>query len=108
MLIVLLKINPLPGKRRDTLEIFRSLRGLLQVRQDCLGCEVYEAHNGDGEILYLEQWRSPEALSRHIQSPLYMRILTAMELAAKAPEIWFHEVAGSKGMEFIEALRSCE
>lgn len=104
----MLKINPLPAERQEALDILRSLRGPLQVRQDCLSCEIYEAYESEGEILYVEQWRSPEALQRHIQSALYMRILTAMELAAKAPEIWFHEVAESKGMELIEALRSCE
>lgn len=111
MLIVLLKIIPQPGKRQDVLDILRSLRLPLQVRQDCLACEVYEVHEGDEgkeEILYLEQWRSPEPLHRHIQSSLYMRILMAMELSAEAPEIAFHEVADSKGMELIEALRSYE
>jgi quinol monooxygenase YgiN len=106
MIIALLKMNPEQGKRQEVVAIFRSLGGPLRVRQDCLACEVYEAL--EGEILYLEQWRSAEALHRHIQSALYMRILTAMELAAEAPEIHFHEVAGSKGMELIEALRGCE
>lgn len=108
MLIVLLKIIPRPGKRKEALEILRSLRGRLEARQDCLACEVYEAYDSEGEILYLEEWRSAEALNRHIQSPLYMRIFTAMELAAKTPEICFHEVAGSKEMELIEALRGCD
>ncbi|MCK6621879.1 MAG: antibiotic biosynthesis monooxygenase [Calditrichaceae bacterium] len=108
MLIVLLKINPRPGKRQDTLDILRSLQLPLQVRQDCLACEVYETREGKGEILYLEQWRNKEALSRHIQSTLYLRILTAMELAAEAPEICFHEVADSRGMDLIEEIRECE
>ena len=105
MVIALLKINPRPETRKDVLEILRFLRGPLGARQDCLACEIYEAHDSEGEILYLEQWRSMEALSRHIQSSLYMRVLTAMELAARAPEICFHEVADSRGMDLIEALR---
>jgi len=108
MLIVLLKIKPRAGKRKETLEILCSLRERLEGRQDCLACEVYEAYQGEGKILYLEQWRSAEALNSHIQSPLYLRILTAMELAAKEPEICFHEVAGSRGMDLIEALRGCD
>ena len=106
MIIVLLKINPQAGKRQDALDIFRSLELPLQGQPDCLACEVYEAHESEGEILYLEKWRNPEALNRHIQSPLYMRVLTAMELASKAPEIWFHKIADSRGMDLIEEVRS--
>lgn len=106
MIIALLKMNPQPEKRQEVLDIIRSFRELLRVRQDCRACEVYEAEGGAGEILYLEQWRSEDALFRHLQSPLYMRILEAMELAVEAPEISFYGVSEITGMELIEKLRA--
>jgi quinol monooxygenase YgiN len=51
----------------------------------------------------VEQWESKGDLERHIQSSLYRRILAAMEFASEAPEISFHEVSKSTGMDLIEA-----
>lgn len=63
----------------EALEILCSLRRRLEVRRDCLACKIYEARESEGEILYLEQWRSSEALNRHIQSPLYILKETTFE-----------------------------
>jgi hypothetical protein len=43
-------------------------------------------------------------LGRHIRSELYFRVLSAMELANEAPEIYFHEVSDTRGLEYVEAL----
>ena len=56
-------------------------------------------------MLYVEQWESEEDLQRHIRSDLYRRILEAMELSCRSPEVSFHSVSATAGMELIEALR---
>jgi quinol monooxygenase YgiN len=66
---------------------------------------IYENCEDEPAILYLEQWRSQKELHRHIQSHLYLQILTAVDLACEPPEICFHEVTNSEGMELIEKLR---
>ena len=71
-----------------------------------MGCGIYEEHNNQCSIFYVEQGESKEHLDRHIQSNLYCRIITAMELAREAPKIYFHEVSKTMGIELIEALRS--
>ena len=37
---------------------------------------------------------------------MYMRLLTAMGLAREEPDIQFHDVVKTLGMDLIEALRS--
>ncbi len=95
-------------KRQDVLDILASVEGPTRLKPGCLGCAVYEQHGDDRAILYLEQWRSQNDLQRHIQSALYLRVLSAMELAREAPEIGFHEVSQTMGMELIEAMRAPE
>lgn len=46
-----------------------------------------------------------EELHRHIQSNLYLGILNAMHLANDPPEVNFYEVANTKPMEIVAALR---
>jgi quinol monooxygenase YgiN len=105
MVICLLEIVPLPNKREAVLEILRSVIDLTRGKHGCLGCACYEKHNDRRSVLYVEQWESQEDLGRHIQSSLYNRIFSAMELASEAPEILFHEVLNTRGMDLVEALR---
>jgi quinol monooxygenase YgiN len=105
MVICMLEIVPLPDKQKAVLEILRSVIDSTRGRHGCLGCACYEKHDDRRSVLYVEQWESQEALNRHIQSSLYNRIFSAMELAGEAPEIFFHEVANTRGMDQVEALR---
>ena len=68
-------------------------------------CRLYEEDGSEETVLYVEQWESEEDLQRHIRSDLYRRILEAMELSCRSPEVAFHSVSATAGMELIEALR---
>lgn len=57
------------------------------------------------QVRYVEQWNSEDALSSHIRSPLYRRILAAMELCMQPPEVKFYYCSEEKGLELIEAAR---
>ena len=76
------------------------------MKPGCTECSIYDKLNNDGAILYLEQWSSMESLQQHIVSTLYTRVLAAMEFAKEQPEISFHEIAHTRGFEFIEILRA--
>jgi len=105
MILSFVKINPLPGKQQAVLDILRSVTGPTRLKSGCMDCAVYTDQGEAQTILYLEQWQSREFLDRHIRSELYFRVLTAMELANEAPEIYFHEVSNTRGLEYVEALR---
>ena len=88
------------------LDILRTMEALTRTKPGCLCCCIYEQANDKHAVLYVEKWQSMETLERHIQSSMYMRLLTAMELSSEAPDIQFHEVVKTLGMDLIEALRS--
>ena len=108
MIIASMRIVPLPEKRVEILDVLLHVQGLMRASSGCVSCDIYEEYGEAQAILYLEQWRSRAELQRHIKSPLYLQVLTAMDLASELPEIRFHDVAGSQGMEWIEALRGSE
>lgn len=90
------------------IDIFRSVIRLIQGRPGCIGCAIHEEDSNQHSVIYMEQWESKEALQQHIQSSIYSMILNAMELAAEVPEIHFHEVSKTMGLELIETLRTKE
>lgn len=105
MIISLLKLSPIPEKRQAILDVLRFVEDKVRLKRGCLGCGIYEECDKGRSILYLEQWRSKEENHLHIQSKLYLRLLNAMDLGRKSPEIVFLEVSDAKGIDLIEALR---
>ena len=93
------------GKREVLLEILHSIENALQGRPACVDCCVLEQAGGERTVLYYDQWSSPEDLTLHIRSELFLRMLLAMELAAGPPEINFHEIASTRELSWIKALR---
>ena len=106
MILSLTKIIPLPRKQQVVLDILRSVIVPTRIKSGCMDCAVYANQEEAQAILYLEQWQSQESLDRHIRSELYFRVLSAMELANEPPEIYFHEVSETKGLEYVESLRT--
>jgi quinol monooxygenase YgiN len=101
----LIRIEPLAEKRDRLLEILISVAGHTRLTVGCTGCMVCEERGDGNAVLYLERWRSREALHRHVRSDLYIRVLHAMDLASEPPESSFYEISGEKGLELIQELR---
>jgi quinol monooxygenase YgiN len=106
VIITFIKLLPQSDKRQAMIDILKSMQALTRTKPDCICCSLYEQSNDRHALLYVEQWQTREAFDRHVQSSMYMRLLTAMELGSEAPEIQFHDVSQTMGLELIEALRS--
>lgn len=102
----IVRIAPLPEKRREVVNILLSIKGPTQAVPGCLACHVCEEQGEDQTIICVAQWQSQEELFRHIRSHLFTRILEAMELSGSEPEISFFRVSGIRGMDLVEAVRN--
>lgn len=69
-------------------------------------CSTYEEQGEDHAVIYIERWRFRAEMIDHIRSPLFFRVLTALELSERPPEICFYEITGTEGMELIEGVHS--
>jgi quinol monooxygenase YgiN len=105
MYLAILKLKPQLGKQQEMLDILQSVEDQTRLECRCIVGGVFVQSLEEVSILYLEQWSSKEDLYRHIQSPLYRWVLSAMELSCEPPEISFHEVTRTYGMDLIESLR---
>ena len=106
VIITFIKLLPQSDKRQAMIDILKSMQAWTRTKPDCICCTVYEQANDTHAVLYVEQWQTKEAFDRHVQSSMYMRLLTAIELGSDPPDIQFHEVSQTSGIEMIEALRS--
>ena len=100
-----ISLFPNQKQRAQTVEIIRSVQDLARARIGCLGCSLSDEDVLHNQVRYTEQWESEEALKEHIRSDLYRRVLAAMELSSRPPEVNFYYTAGEKGFELIETSR---
>ena len=105
MIISFLKLKPIPEKHQAILDILGYVKERLQMKRGCLESNIFQECDRDPMILYLEAWQSRMDMDRHIESDVYLRVLNAMDLCREKPDISFHEVSETKGMDWIAALR---
>jgi quinol monooxygenase YgiN len=105
MIISTIVITPMPDKHQAVIEILVSVKTITRLKHGCMHCEIYEEYGNGQEILYIEKWQTKEDMYNHIRSNLYLRVLNAIELGNKPPEVCFHEDSETMGIGLIEAIR---
>jgi|WetSurMetagenome_2_1015567.scaffolds.fasta_scaffold181880_3 quinol monooxygenase YgiN len=105
MIIASIRIDPIPGKRLAVLDILMSVQTMVRLKRGCMYCDIFKEHDDGEKILYIEKWQAEEDMYQHIRSNLYLRILNAIELSSKPPEVCFHEDSETAGIELIETIR---
>jgi len=92
-------------KRGEALELLKSLREPTRAEPGCVDCHVYQDLHDENLIVLEEAWESRTDLDRHIRSHRYRHILALMETASKPPEMRFHTISHTAGMEVVKAAR---
>lgn len=106
MVIASFRLFPAREQRRQLLGILRAIQGPTKVQPHCISCQLYEEDGYEEAILYLEQWDSEPEFHRQARSERYRQILEAVELSRRAPEIQFHQITATRGIDLLEQLRS--
>lgn len=109
MILSRIKIYPAQGYAASIIDVLQSVQVLLASVSDCLHASV-SVENGETDeneaILYVEKWRSRESLDEHLRSSAYLRVLEALELSCRSPEVTFFDGLEVGGWEIIEMARS--
>jgi quinol monooxygenase YgiN len=101
----IIKLFPSPRQRAELIELLRSVQDLTRPLPGCSASWLSEDDFLHDDVRYLEQWESEPAMHTHIRSDTYRRVLAAMELSKKAPEVTFFFSSENKGFELIENIR---
>jgi quinol monooxygenase YgiN len=100
-----ISLSPSLKNRAQLLEILRSVLDLTRPRPGCMGCWLSEEEFLSNHVLYAEQWATEEALREHIRSDLYLRLLSAIELSQRPPEVSFYYATETRGFDLVESIR---
>lgn len=106
MVITSIRLHPREAHRAEALEILRSIQGPVLVSEGCLNCRVGDEQDEDHAISLSETWEDEHSLHQHLRSDLFNKILCAFDLSSMAPEVHFHNVSETHGLDLIEKIRS--
>jgi len=105
MILSTLRITAASGQEDDVAFTLASLLGPTRVEPGCEGCHIYADVTADNVWIMQTEWRTWEELNRHLRSDRYRQILALMELSAAPPDVRFHEVCETVGIEHVQAIR---
>lgn len=106
MYFSMIKIYPPPGNEHRVIDVLDSLKGPISAVADCLACSITVETDGTGAVCYSDQWRTREALDKHLRSALFSRLLEAMECSHQSPDIAFYDVTEVGGLKLVEQARA--
>ncbi len=108
MYIATLRIAIQPENKTDAIGVLTALCSQADVIPGCLLCRLYETigiNEGDDEVLMIQKWDNEEAMEKHILSPVFQQLIEIMDFATTSPELLFHKVSSTSGIEMVENLR---
>jgi len=96
----------LPANRRgEAVRLIRSLVGPTSAEPGCLHCGSYTDAQNEDILCYVEDWQTEDDLQRHIRSSDYRKFLALMDLSSEPPDLKFHRVSETFGIEYVSRVR---
>ena len=105
MIVCTLVITLSGTDRRKVIASLTPLLGSTRVQSGCRACSLLFDVEDPQTLVLREEWETQEQLDRHLASPDYRLILSAIDLSQNAPQIHFDTVANRAGLEMVEAVR---
>ena len=105
--MVTLNVTLRAASGRDAFELLETLRFLMtttRLEQGCLDCAAWAER--DCTVHYGESWATEPDARRRIKSTGFTSLLGVMECATAPPLVRFDFVAETRGLDFVEEVRS--
>jgi quinol monooxygenase YgiN len=103
-----LRIVAPAGRRDEIVQTFRSLLEPTEVKHGCLDCRLYQDYADENALTYVEEWETREDFERHVRSDQYRKHLALVDLSAAPPEIKFHTISETSGIDYLATVRTLE
>jgi quinol monooxygenase YgiN len=93
--------------RRDQLKRdLAAWSGPAGVESGCISCKILQEDSDPLAFCYQARWKTRDDLLRHLRADHYKRLLALLDLATEPPQIEFHTVSETNGLELIKQARN--
>lgn len=104
MVISVLRLRVPPERKADTIDMLNLMIGPTAAKPGCVHCRLYDNQGLEEEVLLLEEWESQKNLEQHLCSEEFKKALEAMDMASEKPQLAFHSVSNTTGIELVKKL----
>jgi quinol monooxygenase YgiN len=101
MLIATMHMKTDSQNRADLLDTFRAILEPIRVMPGCLSCHFCQDIDDENSFRLMMGWETGEDLSRFMGTREFGALLVATDLLEEQPQIRFHVVANSAGIEAV-------
>ena len=108
MVIAVMKMHADRAHLGAALDVLRSLAEPTRAQRGCRTWDLWVDAAASGSVLVEQRWEERADLERYMRSELFRRLMVALELADRPPEVAFFDVAAEAGMEWAASVRSGE
>jgi quinol monooxygenase YgiN len=106
MISMNLKIVPQPRRTAELIHALRIQMSRTEAQPGCIECRLGQDQREPNVVFYQEDWDGWSHIEKHIRSHRFSRILELMELSTVTPELSFFDVNETRGMEYVQKLRT--
>jgi quinol monooxygenase YgiN len=101
MILAVARVRVPPNRQEDVVNAMKRVLEPIRTEPGCLGIQCGRDIEDDNTLVIVERWASAKDMGSHIQSERYRIILSVLESASEDPEVQFHKVSETSGMEVI-------
>ena len=96
MVLIIVRMNVRPEKRKELAQTLHSIIGQVRKESGCLHAGFYQDAENETGFLLVEQWATQKDLDDHLQSDIFTVLMGAGSLMLRPPETVVHTVRHSK------------
>ena len=96
MILVIIRMQVLPEKRKELSQTIVSLIGSLRTEKGCLCCDFCQCMENENELRIFGEWDTRKNLNSHLKSERFRVLRGAMNLLQESYEMVFHTVSAVK------------
>jgi hypothetical protein len=93
-----------PREAIDLLETLRCMTAATRLDRGCQECAAWT--DREFTVHYSERWAAEADVRRRVRSSGFSSLLTLMECGAAPPEVKFDFVTKTRGLDYVEEIRS--
>ncbi len=103
MILAIMRMKAEGQNQEELVRVVVGTVGPTRVMPGCLDCKFCRSLDEDGQYVLHSEWRGIEELEAYLRAMEFGSVMVAMDLLAEPPQVRFHTVSRSSGMEVVEA-----
>jgi quinol monooxygenase YgiN len=102
MVVLLARVSVKPDERHRWLDLAAAVAAPSRVEEGCERYAIYEDIERPNDFVFVEQWRSLDALRDHFRTSHFTEFFEALgDVVAAQPEAHVHDVASTASLEEV-------